>query len=73
MESPCVDICTIDEKSGLCIGCGRTLDEIAAWSQLGGPERRRIMDGLDARRRAAGLIPEASATRGGPGRQGGLQ
>lgn len=73
MESPCVDVCTIDQKTGLCIGCGRTLDEIAAWSQLGGPERRRIMDGLEARRRAAGLMPAANATEGGARRQGGGQ
>ena len=31
IDSPCNDICTIDAQSNLCIGCGRTQDEIAGW------------------------------------------
>ncbi len=30
-RDPCVKICTLDARSGLCLGCGRTLDEIARW------------------------------------------
>ena len=30
METPCVKICTLDARSGLCLGCGRTIDEIMA-------------------------------------------
>ncbi|MBL8565774.1 MAG: DUF1289 domain-containing protein [Hyphomicrobiaceae bacterium] len=59
MESPCVDICTMDQASGLCVGCGRTLDEIAGWSRLGDAERRRIMSGLARRLDAAGLTRPA--------------
>ena len=29
IESPCKDICTKDPESGLCVGCGRTQEEIA--------------------------------------------
>jgi predicted Fe-S protein YdhL (DUF1289 family) len=32
--SPCVGICRLDEASGLCLGCGRTGDEIAVWREL---------------------------------------
>ena len=32
IESPCNKICTLDPASGLCIGCGRSLAEIARWS-----------------------------------------
>ncbi|SIO19852.1 hypothetical protein SAMN02745824_3316 [Parasphingorhabdus marina DSM 22363] len=32
MESPCINICTIDGPTGLCAGCGRTLSEIAEWA-----------------------------------------
>ena len=49
MESPCVKICTYEPGSGVCSGCGRTLDEIARWSQMSGEERRRIMAELPAR------------------------
>lgn len=55
MDTPCVDICIMDQPSGLCVGCGRTLDEIACWSRIGVAERRRIMSGLAQRLRAAGL------------------
>jgi len=30
VASPCVDICRLDAE-GLCVGCRRTLDEIAEW------------------------------------------
>jgi uncharacterized protein len=39
----------MDPLSGLCSGCGRTTEEIAAWPYLGEPERRRIMALLEAR------------------------
>lgn len=29
--SPCVGLCKIDEATGLCLGCARDSDEIAAW------------------------------------------
>ena len=32
LPSPCVNICKMDEQSGLCQGCWRTIDEIVAWS-----------------------------------------
>lgn len=49
METPCIRICVIDQPSGLCEGCGRTLDEIANWSALTDGERRNIMNALPAR------------------------
>jgi len=40
----------MDACSGLCIGCGRTLDEIAAWAEMTPKERRAIMALLPARK-----------------------
>jgi hypothetical protein len=40
IDSPCINVCTMDPHSGLCAGCFRTLDEIAAWSGL--DDRRRL-------------------------------
>lgn len=51
IETPCTKVCTIDPRSRLCTGCGRTLDEIAGWGGLSPDERRRIMAALPARRR----------------------
>ncbi|MFY7960580.1 MAG: DUF1289 domain-containing protein [Elsteraceae bacterium] len=48
--SPCVRNCCLDQDD-VCLGCARTLDEILRWSKLSNPERQRIMDGLEARRR----------------------
>ncbi len=44
--SPCVAICRLDPVTRRCIGCGRTMDEIAAWPDLDDEERRRILDRL---------------------------
>lgn len=50
MESPCINICLLDEDTGLCRGCLRTLEEIGNWSLLTSAERSRIMASLEARR-----------------------
>jgi predicted Fe-S protein YdhL (DUF1289 family) len=51
LETPCIDICEIDIRSGLCLGCARTLDEIARWGEMTAEERRAIMTALPARRK----------------------
>lgn len=64
-ESPCVHVCTIDRGSGLCIGCGRTIDEISRWAAMRAAERRAIMDGLPARKAAADLPAPPTPVRTG--------
>lgn len=49
IESPCIKICTLDASRHVCLGCGRTIAEIAAWSSMSTTERRRVMDELPAR------------------------
>ncbi len=49
MESPCILVCSIDDKTGYCFGCGRTRDEIGAWTSYTDAERRAIMEALPAR------------------------
>jgi predicted Fe-S protein YdhL (DUF1289 family) len=49
IESPCVKICTLDARSGLCLGCGRTIGEIGQWATMSAEERRRIMAELPRR------------------------
>src|SRR4030095_5766688 len=34
IETPCIKICTLDARMGLCLGCGRTIDEIARWTSM---------------------------------------
>ncbi len=55
VPSPCVSICEMSPHNGFCLGCYRTLDEIAAWSVLDAAAKRAIVAALPARReRAAG-------------------
>lgn len=49
METPCILICSIDDKTGYCFGCGRTRQEIGLWTSYTGEERRGIMAELAAR------------------------
>ncbi|MBB5701592.1 hypothetical protein FHS76_001443 [Ochrobactrum daejeonense] len=42
IESPCILICTIDAETGFCLGCARTLDEIAQWSSMSADERMAV-------------------------------
>ena len=49
IESPCVQRCEIDAVSNRCLGCARSLQEIASWSRFSPAERRRIMNELPAR------------------------
>ena len=53
IATPCVKVCVIEPQSRLCIGCLRTLDEIAAWGRMGDDDRRKVMAALPSR---AGLL-----------------
>lgn len=46
--SPCTLVCTLD-ADGHCLGCARTIDEIAAWGNLTLAARREILAKLPAR------------------------
>lgn len=50
IATPCVQVCVVDGPSGLCLGCFRTLPEIAGWSKLTEARRAEIMAELASRR-----------------------
>jgi uncharacterized protein len=50
IATPCVKVCVVDGESGLCLGCYRTLPEVAGWTRFSDAERARIMAGLADRR-----------------------
>ena len=52
MDSPCVKICTYDPGRGLCLGCGRTLEEIGDWFSMTDAERRAVTETLPTRLKA---------------------
>ena len=49
--SPCVGVCAL-RPDGMCQGCLRNVDEIAAWSRLSDAERLHVMDVLLPQREA---------------------
>jgi uncharacterized protein len=49
-ESPCTRRCCLDDDD-VCMGCGRSLEEIVAWSGSSDAEKREIL--VRSRRRAA--------------------
>jgi acyl dehydratase len=46
----------MNEATGLCDGCLRTIDEIAAWSSLGAAEKRQVLDHAQARNKAPRVV-----------------
>lgn len=50
IATPCVKVCIVDAESSLCLGCYRTLMEIAGWSRIAEDERERLMAELPERR-----------------------
>lgn len=42
VPSPCVSVCRMDGSTGLCEGCFRSLDEIAAWSRMADADKRAV-------------------------------
>jgi predicted Fe-S protein YdhL (DUF1289 family) len=47
--SPCNRVCRIDQRTGWCLGCRRTLTEIADWPMLTPAEKQALIDVLDRR------------------------
>jgi uncharacterized protein len=58
VESPCIRECRVDQVTGFCVGCFRTLTEISYWASYTQGQRQRIMTFVETRRAAyAGCDP----------------
>lgn len=42
LPSPCLSICRMDDETGWCEGCWRTLDEIATWGSASNAQRLAV-------------------------------
>ncbi len=54
IPSPCVGVCQIDARTKFCLGCFRTLKEVARWSRFAEEEKRAVVAELRKRQAAAG-------------------
>lgn len=61
IESPCTGVCTLD-AANVCLGCGRHIDEIAAWGNASELRRREIVT-TAAQRRALATSPAVEPNR----------
>jgi predicted Fe-S protein YdhL (DUF1289 family) len=62
-DTPCIAVCFIDPVTNLCLGCGRTLPEIAQWHKMDSAARQSVMSTLPKRMSDAGLKIPAPPTR----------
>ena len=67
VPSPCINVCRMDEATGWCAGCLRTLDEITLWSRLTESGKQAVWDALAQRRvqwlaQGRGPSPASGAT-----------
>jgi uncharacterized protein len=51
----------MDAPSGLCVGCYRTLDEIAGWIGFSNETKRALVAALPARRARVGVPHDAAS------------
>ena len=54
VPSPCIAVCQVDNRTGLCLGCFRNIDEIRNWPILTAEEKTQILEELARRKTAAG-------------------
>lgn len=48
IKSPCKDICIT--RDGMCIGCYRTLEEMASWRTMSEAEKAEVLEKIKGRR-----------------------
>lgn len=51
VKSPCIDVCSFDGKTGLCIGCLRTRPEIREWAKMTDHRRHQVLNDRQRRER----------------------
>jgi len=60
--SPCTGVCRIDQATGWCKGCARTLAEIADWPRLPAAGRRAVLAKLPGRLAQTGKSRQPAAS-----------
>ncbi len=58
VPSPCISVCAMVAETGLCAGCHRRIDEIAAWSRMDDAAKRQVWQHI-AQRAGLALTPTA--------------
>lgn len=49
IDSPCIGVCNMDDLSGLCMGCFRTMDEIQNWWDMDDAGKQAVIEQASVR------------------------
>jgi uncharacterized protein len=52
VDSPCIKVCTLDAQN-VCVGCGRTIDEIAGWAGMSVEQQLAVCERAAQRRESS--------------------
>lgn len=52
VESPCINVCSMDATTGYCLGCYRTIEEIQDWWDLTFEQKANVLKNTWARQEA---------------------
>ena len=50
VKSPCVNVCIIDTRTDLCMGCYRTIHEIMIWQKMSNDDKRATLRSIENER-----------------------
>lgn len=53
VESPCINVCSIDATTGYCHGCYRSIEEIQSWWDFSFEQKSEVIKKTWARQEAA--------------------
>ena len=51
VPSPCISVCRMNEQTGFCEGCLRSITEIARWANTDDADRRAILERIEQRKK----------------------
>ena len=60
IASPCISVCQIDNESGECLGCRRTVEEIRDWIIMTAEEKTAVLGKLPGRQARAAPSSDGS-------------
>lgn len=49
VPSPCQNVCVMNEETGYCLGCWRTIEEIMDWGVMPAAVKRRVLEEIATR------------------------
>ena len=45
IESPCISVCRMENE--VCVGCGRTVDDVVNWYDMTDDEKKAVLNRLE--------------------------